>query len=195
MWDQRYASPDYAYGKQPNDFLRQVSDQIPRGQVLCLAEGEGRNAVYLAGLGCSVLAVDASAVGLEKARQLAAERQVCIETRVVDLADFVIEPEGFDAIISIFCHLPPTLRAAVHRQAVQGLRPGGFLVLEGYGQGQLGRSTGGPQSAELLFDLPTIQQELSGLQWLLAVSKERAVVEGSFHTGLGQVIQLLGVKP
>jgi len=195
MWDHRYAAPGYAYGKEPNDFLRQVSDRIPRGRVLCLAEGEGRNAVYLAGLGCSVLAVDASAVGLEKARRLAEERQVSIETQVVDLAEFVIAPESFDAIVAIFCHLPPPLRAQVHRQVVQGLRPGGVLVLEGYAQGQLGRGTGGPQSAELLFDLVTIQQELSGLQWELAVEKEREVLEGSFHTGLGQMIQLLGIKP
>lgn len=195
MWDQRYAAPGYAYGKEPNDFLRQVSDRIPRGRVLCLAEGEGRNAVYLAGLGCSVLALDASAVGLEKARRLAEERQVSIQTRVVDLAEFAIGTESFDAIVAIFCHLPPALRAQVHRQVVQGLRPGGVLVLEGYAQGQLGRGTGGPQSAELLFDLATIQQELSGLQWELAVEKEREVLEGSFHTGLGQMIQLLGIKP
>lgn len=195
MWDERYAAPGYAYGKEPNDFLRQVSNRIPRGRVLCLAEGEGRNAVYLAGLGCSVLAVDASAVGLQKALKLAAEREVRIETRVVDLAEYAIAPESFDAIVAIFCHLPPTLRARVHRQAVQGLRPGGLLVLEGYAQGQLGRGTGGPQSAEMLFDLATIQQELRGLQWELAVEKQREVVEGSFHTGLGQVIQLLGIKP
>lgn len=195
MWDQRYAAPGYAYGTEPNDFLRQISDRIPRGRVLSLAEGEGRNAVYLAGLGCSVLAVDASAIGLAKARRLAEERQVSIETQVVDLADFVIAPQSFDAIVAIFCHLPPTLRAQVHRQVVQGLRPGGLLVLEGYAQGQLGRGTGGPQSAELLFDLETLQQELSGLQWELAVETEREVLEGSFHTGLGQVIQLLGRKP
>lgn len=195
MWDQRYAAPGYAYGKEPNDFLRQVSDRIPRRRVLCLAEGEGRNAVYLAGLGCSVLAVDASEVGLEKARKLAEERQVSIETQIVDLAEFAIAPESFDAIVAIFCHLPPPLRAQVHRQVVQGLRPGGMLVLEGYAQGQLGRGTGGPQSTELLFDLATIQQELSGLQWELAVEKEREVLEGSFHTGIGQVIQLLGIKP
>lgn len=195
MWDQRYAAPGYAYGKEPNDFLRQVSDRIPRGRVLCLAEGEGRNAVYLTGLGCAVLAVDASAVGLAKARQLAEERQVSIETQVVDLAEFSIPSDSFDAIVAIFCHLPPALRARVHRQAVQGLRPGGVLVLEGYALGQLGRGTGGPQFAELLFDLTTIQQELDGLRWELAVEKEREVVEGSFHTGLGQVIQLLGIKP
>lgn len=195
MWDQRYAAPDYAYGKDPNDFLREVSDRIPRGRVLCLAEGEGRNAVYLAGLGCSVLAVDSSAVGMAKADKLADERQVRIETQVVDLADFSIPRESFDAIVAIFCHLPPALRSQVHRQAVQGLRSGGVLVLEGYALGQLGRGTGGPPAAELLFDLTTIQQELYGLQWERAVEKEREVLEGSFHTGLGQVVQLVGVKP
>lgn len=195
MWDQRYTAPGYAYGKEPNDFLSQVSARIPRGRVLCLAEGEGRNAVYLAGLGCEVLAVDASGVGLEKARLLANERQVSIETKVVDLAEYSIGAVSFDAIVAIFCHLPPALRQQVHRQVVQGLRPGGVLVLEGYAQGQLGRSTGGPQSADLLFDLATIQQELSGLVWEIAFEKEREVMEGNFHTGLGQVIQLLGIKP
>lgn len=195
MWDQRYSAPGYAYGTEPNDFLRQVSDRIPRGRVLCLAEGEGRNAVYLAGLGCTVLAVDASAFGLAKARQLAEERQVDIETQVADLAEFSIPPDSFDAIVAIFCHLPPALRAQVHRQTVEGLRSGGVLVLEGYALGQIGRGTGGPQLAELLFDLATLKQELDGLRWELAIEKEREVVEGSFHTGLGQVIQLLGIKP
>ena len=94
MWDARYSGAEYVYGTAPNDFLASVADQIPKGWVLSLAEGEGRNAVYLAGLGYKVLAVDSSAVGLGKAQQLAKEYDVAIETRVADLADFAIEAGG-----------------------------------------------------------------------------------------------------
>ncbi len=195
MWDQRYSAPGYAYGTAPNDFLLQVADRIPPGRVLCLAEGEGRNAVFLASRGCSVLAVDSSAVGLAKAQRLASERGVSIETQVADLAEFPIEPGSYDAVVAIFCHLPPPLRQHVHAQAVAGLRSGGVLVLEGYAKGQLGRGTGGPPSAELLFDLEELREELAGLELEIARELDREVREGTFHTGLGRVIQILGVKP
>ncbi len=97
MWNERYSQTEYAYGKHPNDFLVQVIQQIPKGHVLSLAEGEGRNAVYLAQQGCQVTAVDGSSIGLEKARKLAAERSVEIETIVADLAEFVIQPNSWDA--------------------------------------------------------------------------------------------------
>lgn len=156
MWDERYSQAEYVYGKNPNDFLVAVVEQIPQGRVLCLAEGEGRNAVYLAQQGCQVTAVDASAVGLEKARKLAAERSVEIETIVADLSDFSIQPNAWDAIVSIFCHLPPIVRAKVHRQVVAGLRPRGVFVLEAYTPRQLDFKTGGPPQADLMMTLATL---------------------------------------
>lgn len=194
MWNERYSQPGYAFGKNPNDFLVEVIDQIPKGRVLCLAEGEGRNAVYLAQQGCQVTAVDASEVGLAKAQNFALERSVGIETITADLAEFQIQPNAWDAIISIFCHLPLPLRAQVHRQVVAGLCPGGVFVLEAYTPRQLEFKTGGPPNAELLMDLTTLRQELDGLEFKRAVEIEREIQEGLFHQGHSAVVQVLALN-
>ncbi len=194
MWNERYSQPVYAFGKHPNDFLVEVIAHIPKGRVLCLAEGEGRNAVYLAQQGCQVTAVDASAVGLAKAQKLAAEKSVAIETIAADLADFQIQPNSWDGIVSIFCHLPPLLRAQVHRQVVAGLRPGGVFVLEAYTPRQLEFKTGGPPTTELTMNLLTLRQELNGLDFKHAVELERDIREGLFHQGHSAVVQLLALK-
>lgn len=195
IWDQRYATEDFVYGTTPNGFLVSVSDQIPAGKILCLAEGEGRNAVYLAQRGAQVLAVDGSAVGLAKARQLAAANHVHIETAVVDLAHYTIAPDSWDAIVSIFAHLPLALRQELHRQAVAGLRPGGVFVLEAYTPAQLALKTGGPPQLDLLMTLSALRQELAGLEFVHACELEREVVEGKLHTGRGAVVQILARKP
>jgi SAM-dependent methyltransferase len=195
MWDERYSAPGYAYGVEPNDFLRSVTARIPDGgHVLCLAEGEGRNAVYLAGQGHRVMAVDASPVGLAKAEKLASERAVEIETVAANLADFVIEPDAWDAIVSIFCHLPPPLRARVHGAAVRGLRAGGVFVLEGFTERQLDLGTGGPPSAELMMSLDALRGELDGLELVVARETEREIREGRFHDGRSAVVQVVGVR-
>jgi len=195
MWDQRYATDEYVYGTQPNDFLVEAAAGLPPGRVLCLAEGEGRNAVWLAQQGHRVLAVDASAVGLQKARQLAQQRGVEIATAVADLADYDIPAASFDLIVSIFCHLPPPVRRRLHRQAVQGLAPGGRLILEAYTPRQLGRGTGGPPVAELLYDLETLRADLTGLTLAHAVECERELHEGRLHEGVGAVVQLVAQRP
>ncbi|TRO79105.1 SAM-dependent methyltransferase [Desulfuromonas acetexigens] len=195
MWDQRYAADEYVYGKKPNDFLAEVSGRLAPGKVLCLAEGEGRNAVFLAGRGHAVTAVDASAVGLEKARKLAAERGVEIAVRVADLADFAIAPASWDAVVAIFCHLPPDLRRLVHRRVVDGLRPGGRFILEAYTPRQLQFKTGGPPTAELLMTLADLKEELTGLDFEIAEEIERDIHEGHCHFGRGAVARILGRKP
>lgn len=195
MWDQRYATEEYQYGTAANDFLHRVAPQLPLGKCLCLAEGEGRNAVYLAGLGHQVTAVDASSVGLNKARQLARQRGVQIETCVADLADFEIEPEGWDSIISIYCHVAPEVRSVLHPRVVAGLRPGGLLVLEAYRPEQLAYGTGGPPAIEKLMSLKQLRKEFQGLDFLHAAELEREVVEGNLHTGVGAVVQVLAAKP
>jgi 2-polyprenyl-3-methyl-5-hydroxy-6-metoxy-1,4-benzoquinol methylase len=194
MWDQRYSEPDYAFGTEPNDFLRAMADRLPRGRLLSLGEGEGRNAVWLAGQGFSVTAVDSSAVGLDKARHLAAERGVQIATCHADLAEFQIEPDAWDAVVSIFCHLPPALRRQVHRRVVQGLREGGMLLLEAYTPRQLAFGTGGPPVAELTMDLAGLRNELAGLELFHAEELEREVREGRYHTGHAAVVQVAGVR-
>jgi SAM-dependent methyltransferase len=195
MWDERFDTPEYVYGTTPNHFLEKVSKNIPAGSVLCIGEGEGRNAVFLAERGHAVTAVDASSVGLRKAAELAASRGVSIETVHADLADYPIEPERWAGIVSIFCHVPPALRAKIHRTAVAGLLPGGAFVLEGYSPRQLEYRTGGPSTLELLMDLETIKSELAGLDFERAEEIVRRIGEGEFHKGDGSVVQILGFKP
>jgi SAM-dependent methyltransferase len=194
MWNERYAVDEYVYGSAPNDFLASVIERLPTGRVLCLAEGEGRNAVYLAEQGFEVTAVDSSPVGLDKARKLAGQRGVHIETVVADLAHYEIVPESWDAIVAIFCHLPPLLRRAVHAQAVAGLRPGGAFVLEAYTPAQLKHGTGGPPVLELMMTLDGLREELAGLRFEHAFEIERDIQEGRFHAGVGAVVQVLANK-
>lgn len=194
MWDERYSAEGYVYGTEPNGFLVAKAELLPAGRVLCLAEGEGRNAVWLAEQGFEVTAVDASAVGLHKARALAAERGVRITTVHADLAAFVIEPGSWDGIVSIFCHLPPVQRAALHERCLRGLAPKGAFVLEGFTPRQLELGTGGPRSRELLMELATIRQELPGLRYEVARELERSLDEGRYHRGTAAVVQVLAFK-
>ncbi len=194
-WDVRYAEPELAYGHDPNRFLEQVADQIPPGPVLCLAEGQGRNAVFLARRGHSVTAVDQSAVGLARARDLAASAGVVIEPVVADLADFRIEPGVWSAIVAIFAHLPPPLRRRVHRAAVAGLAPGGCFGLEAYTPARAALGTGGPRVPELLMSRAELMGELGGLEFLVAREIERDVHEGRYHNGRSAVVQILARRP
>jgi SAM-dependent methyltransferase len=193
-WNQRYAKPGYTYGTEPNRFLVSVAQRIPNGSVLSLGEGEGRNAVHLAGLGYDVTAVDISEVGLEKARRLATEHDVTVSTVVADLATHQIEPRTWNGIVSIFCHLPATLRQRVHAAVVAGLRPGGVFVLEAYTPRQLDFGTGGPPTRELLVSLDELRRDLGALDLAIAQETEREVVEGRCHQGRSAVVQLVGIK-
>ena len=197
FWNDRYAASDeYVFGTAPNDFLARCALRIPAGgRVLCLAEGEGRNAVFLAELGYDVTAVDQSAAGLDKAAALAAARGVRIRTEVADLADYRIEPESWAGIVSIFTHLPQELRARTHAAAVAGLRPDGVFILEAYTPEQVKWKTGGPVgSPELLMTLEALRAELAGLNLIIAHEINRDVVEGSGHTGHAAVVQICGRK-
>jgi SAM-dependent methyltransferase len=196
FWNTRYGSVGgYFYGTAPNDFLAAVADRIPPGPVLCLAEGEGRNAVHLATRGHAVTAVDQSAVGLAKAAALAKQHGVPLTTVAADLAEFPITPGAWAGIVAIFMHLPPALRAAVLARAAAGLRPGGVLVLECYSPGQLAFATGGPRDVALLPTLAQLRSELSGLDLRHACELERDIVEGDGHTGRGAVVQVVAHRP
>ncbi len=194
MWNERFSGLEYIYGTEPNDFLVSVTSKIPQGQVLCLGDGEGRNGTYLASLGYKVVAVDQSIVGLAKAQKLAQEKQVEISTIHANLADFIIEPQAWDGIVSIFCHLPSDLRSRVYHQAVQGLKPNGVFVLEAFAPEQLQYNTGGPKNIDMLPSLNMLQQELAGLQWKIGRALERDLDEGRYHDGRASVIQILGGK-
>jgi SAM-dependent methyltransferase len=195
FWDERYASVDWAFGTEPNDFLRQQAPQLPVGPTLCIGDGEGRNGVYLATLGHEVTSVDLSEVGLAKAQRLAAEHGVNITTEVADLATFGPGTGRWSAIVSIFCHLPSALRAAVYPRLVTGLAPGGVFLLESYTPDQIGRGTGGPGDPDLMNKPAQLTMELAGLDIIHLWEGERDVVEGPFHSGRAAVVQYLGRRP
>lgn len=195
FWNIRYGTDNHVYGESPNAFLAAMAPRIATGPVLCLAEGEGRNAVHLAVLGHQVTAVDQSEIGLAKARRLAARRGMEVKTVAADLADYRIAPAAWSGIVSIFAHLPPTLRCAVHAAVVAGLKPGGVFILEAYTPAQLAFGTGGPKSPELLMRLTDLRQELTGLELVIAQELERDVIEGDGHTGRSAVVQILARKP
>jgi SAM-dependent methyltransferase len=190
-WDERYAKPGFAYGDEPNDFLVSVADRLPPGPVLSIGEGEGRNAIFLAGRGQPVLAVDQSAVGLGKLRRRAEDRRVLVQVQQADLRDFAIEPGAWAGIVSIFCHLPPSIRVPLHAAVVRGLQPGGIFILEAYTPRQCGRGTGGPSDPTMLVSLADLKRELAELDFLHAQEVEREVREGVHHTGLASVVQLV----
>jgi 2-polyprenyl-3-methyl-5-hydroxy-6-metoxy-1,4-benzoquinol methylase len=195
MWDERYADEEYVYGTEPNVFLKTQIAKLPQGKILSLCEGEGRNAVYLAKQGYEVTGVDSSSVGLEKAEKLAAREGVTISTELADMGDFHIEPNAWDGVVSIFCHIPPAMRGELHRQVVAGLKPGGVLILEAYTPEQLAHGTGGPKIASLTMTAESLKAELEGLEIESIQELERDVVEGKFHTGRGAVVQLVARKP
>ena len=194
FWNNRYAVAGHVYGEAPNAFVAEVASQISAGPVLCLAEGEGRNAVHLATLGHRVTAVDQSEIGLAKARRLGGTRGVEIETVLADLANYAIAAGAWAGIVATFAHLPPALRRRVHRDVVAGLQPGGGFILEAYTPAQLALGTGGPKSPELLMTLADLREELSGLQFLIARELERDVIEGTGHAGRGAVVQILAKR-
>ncbi len=194
MWNDRYNLPGWAYGTEPNDFLRANASRIPMGKVLCLAEGEGRNAVFLAEQGFRVTGVDSSDVGLKKAQQFATDRAVTIETIHSDLADYSLGVNQWDGIVSIFCHLPRALRRQVYGDAVKALRPGGVLVLEAYSPDQLNYGTGGPPMLEMLYSLSEMKTLFVGLDLELAQDVVRDVQEGDYHSGDSSVVQVVACK-
>lgn len=198
MWDERYSDPDYIFGKEPNDFLKEEFQRIPAGgRVLCLAEGEGRNAVFLAQSGYQVTAMDLSKVGLNKALKLAEEKEVSISTQVVDLADYDFGVAQWDGIVSIWAHMPETIRQRVHSHIAAALKSGGVFIVEAYTEQQLEMdAVGGPPAAqkERFGSLEDLRVELAALTEVIAVEKQRMVSEGDRHQGLSAVVQFIAYK-
>ncbi len=195
-WDERYNQKEFVYGQEPNKFLKDNFQKIPKGKILFLTEGEGRNAVFLAKQKeYSVTAMDSSSVGMKKAEQFAKKQGVEIKTIVADLNNFNLGTEQWDGIVSIFCHLPPELRKNVHSKIVKGLKHNSVYLAEAYNPDQLEYKTGGPPVKELLVSLNNIKTEFNGLNFIHAKEKIREVHEGKLHFGKGAVVQLIAVKP
>ncbi len=194
MWDERYGAEEYAYGTDPNDFLRERYRSIPMGRVLSLAEGEGRNAVFLAKQGYAVTAVDASRVGLRKAEKLASERGVDIDFVQADITDFDMGENQWNGIVSIFVPLRSAQRTELHKKIIAGLKDGGVFFVEAYTPEQLKYRTGGGSSAETMTSQESLIRDLGDLRFIHLAAIERNVVEGAYHTGLSAVVQAIAMK-
>jgi SAM-dependent methyltransferase len=151
--------------------------------------------VFLAQRGFRVTGVDGSAVGLAKARELAEQRGVSIQTVVSDLAEFDLGVARWDGIVSIWCHTPSALRARLHGAVVAALRPGGVFILEAYTPRQLEHQTGGPRQVDMLMTLDAVRAELAGLELIHGEELLREIHEGVHHGGLSAVLQVIARKP
>ncbi|MCK0163129.1 class I SAM-dependent methyltransferase [Marinobacter sp. S6332] len=198
MWDERFSSEHYVYGEEPNSFLVEQWDHYKldnsSGKVLCLAEGEGRNAVYLAERGHAVTTVDLSEVGLQKSARLAAARSVDLETVHADLATYTPEPNLYSAVVMIFAHTPTDIRKRSLQIAKDALRSGGYLIIEGYTEDQIGRGTGGPGSKSMMFSKQELEQFFEPEEVLLSRELVRDIREGPLHDGEGAVVQFVARK-
>lgn len=193
MWDQRYAVNEYIYGTEPNSFLAEHAEMLS-SPVLSLAEGEGRNGVFLALLGLKVHGVDGSNVGLAKAQALARSKGVEIQTEVADLGIFEPAANYYGSVVSISAHLPSAIREKLYPLVERCLKPGGIILLEGYSEDQLARDTGGPKDADMLMTRDKIEREFPNCEPILLRELEREVCEGTYHTGVASVVQFIGRK-
>lgn len=188
FWDQNFSAPGYKYGTLPNAFLAEQAHRLQQpSDVLVPGDGEGRNGVWLAEQGHRVTAMDSSQVGLAKAQALASERGVSIRTVQADLADWSPAPESCDALVLIYLHLPPAIRASAHQRLLRALRPQGLLVMEAFHPRQLALNSGGPKDAAMLYTLEMLRQDFAGLQELLAFEGDTPLDEGPGHQGLAHV--------
>jgi len=194
-WDQRFAEAEFAYGEAAHVGVCEVFCSPGTGRVLCLAEGQGRNAVHLAKLGYDVTALDYSAVGLERAGELAARSGVNLSLLHADLSTYTFEPEAWDGIVSIFGHLPAPLRAKVNGQLRGALKPGGWLQMVGYHPKQLEYRTGGPQELSMLYTVDGLKDELGpGWDYEVAELVERELSEGPYHQGMSAFVHVFAHK-
>ncbi len=197
FWDERYQTDEYVFGEQPNAFLASQVDLVRRHRrALAVADGEGRNGVWLAEQGLEVVSIDASAVGLAKARRLAARRGVEIETVLADLAAFDWPENAFDLVVAIFIQFAdPPLRSAIFGGIKRTLRPGGTLILEGYRAEQLGYCTGGPGELDKLYTLEMLEQAFADMEIVHLRAQDSAITEGRAHAGMSALLDLIARKP
>ena len=196
-WQTRYATPEYAFGKSPNYFLESCKRLLPRsGGALAVADGEGRNGVWLAEQGLDVVSIDFSPAAQRKAKALAAERDVKVAFELVDVHNWNYPSAAFDVVAEIFTQFSnPADRARKWAGMLKALKPGGLLIIQGYTPKQLEYGTGGPKEIENLYTRAMLEQEFGGLRELSLVEEERDIHEGTSHGGMSAVINLTARKP
>lgn len=192
FWDAKYAGAEYFYGTEANAWLRAQAERLAPGMAaLAIADGEGRNGVWLAERGLAVTAVDVSPRALAKAAALARERGVAVELVEADLRSWAWPAERYDVAVAIFAHFAPEPRREIHRRLLRALRPGGLVILEAYSPYQRIYQTGGPADLDLLYTAYRLQQDFAGAEILHLEETLTELAEGSGHRGTSAVTRLL----
>lgn len=196
MWDERYLTDDFLFGTEPAAFLRVHAELLKPGhRALVIADGEGRNSAFMAQRGVAVTAMDASSVGIAKARRLAAERQVTIDFQEADLLAWQWQPEAYDLVVGIFIQfLSPADRPAVFKGMQQTLRTGGRVLLHGYTPKQVEYGTGGPPDADYMYTEDLLSGAFGGLTIERLEAYEAVIEEGTGHVGQSALIDLIAQK-
>jgi len=195
-WNERYASSDYLFGESPNEFVRAAASHLADGQsVLCVADGEGRNSVWLAERGLRVTAFDFAQNAVDKARQLAQRRKVSVDFHVADIETWRFEPARYDAVVAIFIQfLGPKARDDVFARMQSAVKPGGLFLLEGYRPEQLQYRTGGPGVIENLYTREWVEHAFADWQVLLLREYDAVLHEGTRHSGMSALIDVVARK-
>ena len=195
-WQQRFAAPGYLFGTAPNAFLKSQADRLQKGQrALAVADGEGRNGVFMAEQGLDVLSVDFSPQAQAKARKLAAERGVTLQLEQADVVNWRWPAAAFDVVAAIFIQFAtPPEREAIFAGIKRTLKPGGLLLMEGYGPKQLEYKTGGPPHLDRLYTREMLELAFGDFVSLAIVEHDSIIHEGSGHGGLSALIDLVARK-
>lgn len=198
-WNDRYKDAAYAYGKAPNEFLKQQIDKLSPCSIVFPAEGEGRNAVYAASKGFNVSAFDISIEGKHKAMRLAETRQVTIDYQVGTLENLNFQAEQFEAMALIYAHFPAALKSGIHKALVKLLKPNAIVIFEAFSKKHLEYVTrnpevGGPKELDMLFSIEELQEDFKDFDFLEINELEIALSEGVYHNGLGSVIRFVARK-
>jgi cyclopropane fatty-acyl-phospholipid synthase-like methyltransferase len=195
-WEARFKEPGYHFGTEPNAFLKSKAHLLKPGQkALSIADGEGRNGVFLASLGLDVLAIDFSPSALAKSQALAKARGVTLRTELADLETWKWPVAAFDVIAGIFFQfLTPELRTRVFAEIKRALKPGGLVLIEGYGLKQLEYKTGGPSEPERLYTRPMLQEAFGDLASIEIAEYDAMLSEGDRHVGMSALVDLVGRK-
>ncbi|ALX49108.1 class I SAM-dependent methyltransferase [Lentibacillus amyloliquefaciens] len=189
-WDNSFSDEDFVYGERENVFIHDTSGIIPdHSKVGCFAEGEGRNAVYLAKLGHDVTTYDQSTIGLEKTKKLASQNQVDVETVQINLTNEKVNTDQFDAAIMVFGHVRKQDQPFLMDNMMDSVKPGGYVMFEVYSDDQLNYQTGGPPALNMLYDPADILDWIKNYKCIHFYYGEATRDEGKRHVGLGHVIQ------
>ena len=197
-WQSRFAAPGYLFGTAPNAFLKSQAALLKTkagGKALTVADGEGRNGVFLAEQGLDVLAVDFSPLALDKARALARQRGVSLNTEEADLATWKFPADEFDVVVGIFFQFtPPDLRRSIFADMKRALKTGGLLLIQGYRPKQLEYKTGGPSEVDRLYTREMLEEAFGDLASFKINEHDSVISEGSGHDGMAALIDLVGRK-